>query len=84
MTQWQNTQAVIAWFKSTENIRSSSFIKFDIVNFYPSIMKELLTKSLNYAKFITTIEEEVIANVFHARKSLLFDKTTLLEKCPNT
>ena len=48
MNQWQNTQAVITWFKSIGNKRSSSFIKFDIVDF---------TKSINYAKSITIIEE---------------------------
>ena len=51
-----------------------SFIKFDIVNFYPSITKELLTKSVNYAKFITTIEEEVITTIVHAHKSLFLTK----------
>ena len=49
MNQWQNTQTVITWFKSIENKESSSFITFDIVDFYPSITKELLTKSMNYA-----------------------------------
>ena len=82
MNQWQNTQAVITWFKSIENKRRSSFIKFDIVNFYPYITKELLTKSIHYAKSITTIEE-VIATIFHARKSLLFDKTSTWVKKDN-
>ena len=77
MNQWQNTQAVITWFKSIENKRSSSFIKFDIVNFYPSITKELLTKSIHYAKSITTIEKEVVKSVFHAGKSFLFDKNSV-------
>ena len=63
--------------KSIENKRSSSFIKFDIVGFYPSITKDLFTKSINYAKSITTIEEEVITTIVHARKSLLFDKTSV-------
>ena len=72
-----HTQAVITWFKSIENKRSSSFIKFDIVDFYPSITKELLTKSTNYAKSITTIEKEVITTIFHAHKSFLFDKTSV-------
>ena len=62
---------VITWFKSIENKRSSSFIKFDTVNFYPSMTKELLTK------YITPIEEEVITTIFHARKSFLFDKTRI-------
>ena len=69
--------------KSIENKRSSSFIKFDIVGFYPSITKDLLTKSINYAKSITTIEEEVITTIVHARKSLLFDKTSVWVKKDN-
>ena len=83
MNQWQNTQAVITWFKSIENKGSSSFITFDIVDLYPSITKELLTKSMNYAKSLNTIEEEVIATIFHARKSLLFDKTSVWVKKDN-
>ena len=83
MKQWQNTQAVITWLKSIDNKRSSSFIKFDIVDFYPSITKELLTKSINYAKSTTTIEDEVITTIFHACKSLLFDKTSVCVKKDN-
>ena len=47
------------------------------------LFKELLTKSINYAKSITPIEEEVITTVFHARKSLLFDKTSVWVKKDN-
>ena len=83
MKYWQNTQAVITWLKSIENKRSSSFIKVDIVNFYSSITKELLTKSTNYPQAITTIEEEVITAIFHARKTLLFDKTSIWVKKDN-
>ena len=54
------------------------------MDFYPSISKELLTKSINYAKSITPIEEEVITTVFHARKSLLFDKTSVWVKKDNS
>ena len=52
------------------------FIKFDIVEFYPSITEKLLRKALNFAKEHTTIsaqEEEVI---WHARKSLLFSSNS--------
>ena len=47
------------------------------MNFYPSITNELLAKSINYTKSITTIEEEVITTIFHTRKSLLSDKTSI-------
>ena len=83
MNQWQNMQTVITWFKSIENKKSSSFIKLDIVSFYPSITKELLTKSINYAQSITNIEEEAITAISHARKTLLFDKTSISIKKDN-
>ena len=44
----------------------------------------MLTKPINYAKSITTIEEEVIKTVFHAGKSLLFDKTSFWVKKDNS
>ena len=53
------------------------------MDFYPSITKELLTKSINYAKSTTTIEDEVITTIFHACKSLLFDKTSVWVKKDN-
>ena len=48
-------------------------IKFDIVDFYPSITEKLLDNSLTFAKTHTTISDQEI-NVFkHSRKALLFD-----------
>ena len=70
MNQWRNTKSVIEWFKAIKN--KSSFIKFDIVEFYPS-----LSKAIEYAQSVTTIEEKVIKTICHARKSLLFDKNNL-------
>ena len=74
MNQWRNTKSVIEWFKATKNESKSSFIKFDIVDFYPSISKELLLKAIKYAQTVTNIQEKVIKMIYHARKSLLFDK----------
>ena len=55
------------------------------MDFYPSISEELLTKSINYAKSITLIEEEeVITTVFHARKLLLYGKTNVWVKNDNS
>ena len=77
MNEWQNMQAVITWFKTIKNKRNGSFIKSVIVDFYPSILKDLLTKCINYAKSIATIEEKLITIVFHARKLLLLTKPVL-------
>ena len=43
-------------------------------NFYLSITKELLMKSLNYAKSIEAINEKVVKVIMHSRKLLLFDR----------
>ena len=83
VNQWRNTKSVIEWFKAIKNKSKSSFIKFDIVEFYPSITKELLSKAIEYAQSVTTIEEKVIKTIYHARKSLLFDKNNVWVKKDN-
>ena len=45
-----------------------------MTNFYLSITKELLMKSLNYAKSIEAINEKVVKVIMHSRKLLLFDR----------
>ena len=55
VNQWRETSTVIDWFKKIENKKSSRFIKFDIVDFYPSISEQLLDNALTFAKLHTTI-----------------------------
>ena len=73
VNQWRNTSTVIEWFKAIPNKGRSRFIKFDIVEFYPSISEKLLDKSINYAKQLTTFDDKMISFIKQARKSLLFD-----------
>ena len=81
MNQWRNTKSVIEWFKAIKNKSKFYFIKFDIIEFYPSIIsKELLSKAIEYAQSVTTIEEKVIKTIYHANKSLLFDKDNVWVK----
>ena len=82
--QWRNTSSVISWFKNIPSKEHSKFIKFDIVNFYPSITEELLMKSINYAKSIDTIDDNVVKVIMHSRRSLLFDKDTVWVKKQNS
>ena len=69
VNQWQNTTTVTTKGKSR-------FIKFDIVEFDPSISEELLNRFISFARSITTISESVINIIYHWRKSLLFNKTS--------
>ena len=72
--QWRNTSEVIDWFKAIPDKPRSRFVKFDIVNFYPSITEELLDKALEFASQYHAISESDISIIKHARKSLLFSK----------
>ena len=70
--QWRNTQAVIDWFKLIPNKTKAQFIKFDIVEFYPSINEKLLDNAVSYAQTLTIIPNDIIQLIKEARRSLLF------------
>ena len=71
---WKDTREVIEWFKSVTNKQKHKFIVFDIKFFYPAIMKDLLTKCLKFAEEKFQISNDDKKIIFHARKSLLFNK----------
>ena len=62
---------MITWFKNIKSKSSSSFIKFDIVDFYPSISKDLLLKAINFDKSVTPIQDKFIETILHSRKNYL-------------
>ena len=72
MNQWRNTNSVLEWFNKLPTKRESSFLKFDIVEFYPSISETLLNKALQYASNYVKLSDKEINMIFNARKSLLF------------
>ena len=74
---------MISWFKNIPNKPRSKFIKFDVVDFYPSISESLLEKAIEYAQTITDIRDNVIRTVMQARKSLLFDNSNVWVKEDN-
>lgn len=73
VNQWKNTSTVINWFTDIPNKGNSRFIKFNIVEFYPSITEKLLDKAIAYARSVNTITDDVLAIIKNSRKSLLFD-----------
>ena len=71
--QWRNSQSVIEWFKSIKNKKRCKFLKFDIAEFYPSISKKVLIKSIKFAREFTEISEEEEEIIIHAKEALLFN-----------
>ena len=50
----------------------SSFISFNVKNFYPSILIKLFADSIKYAKNVIEISDQDTAIIMQARKTLLF------------
>ena len=74
LKQWQSTDEVLKWFNKIENKKSKSFLQMDIVEFYPSITKELLEKAIDWASTITPISKSTKEIILHSRKSFLFSR----------
>ena len=63
----------IDWFRKIKDKKRSTFVQFDIIEFYPSITKELLVRSLNHFREYTEITEEEIEIILASRKTVLSD-----------
>ena len=72
VNQWKNTSEVITWFKNIKKKNKTSFINFEVENFYSSISIELFTEAINYAKSITSIDDEQLSIIMQSRRTLLF------------
>ena len=78
VNQWQNTTTVIDWFKLLPQKDKSRFIKFDIVEFYPSISEELLNRSISFARSITTISDSVIRGGFRTAATSKMERFVII------
>ncbi|RUA05113.1 MAG: hypothetical protein DSY43_05320, partial [Gammaproteobacteria bacterium] len=73
VNQWKNTASMLQWYKQITNKRDSSFICFDVVEFYPSISEVLLNRALDFAFKYVTISADDRQIIIHAKRSLLFN-----------
>ena len=80
MNQWRNTHSVIAWFKSIPNKNQTKFLKFDIVDFYPSISQKLLQNAIKFAKLHTKIDKQISEAILKARKSNSIQQERTIDK----
>ena len=64
------------WFENIENKKSHTFIKFDVVNFYPSITHTMLKNAISWARQFISITPEDENIIIEAKNSLLFKDGT--------
>ncbi len=77
--QWTNSEEVIEWFKGLEKDKYE-FIKFDVVEFYPSITEELVDKAMTFATKYVEIDDEETNIIKHSTKSILVNNNTIWKK----
>ena len=77
--QWTDTDQVLNWFTGLEK-QTYSFFKFDVVDFYPSISKELVIKSLKFADNYTSKPTEDSSLIKKKCKSVLYEQGSLWQK----
>ena len=80
LNQWRNTASTLSWFNAISDKPNCRFLKFDVVEFYPSITEKLRTDAINFANDYVNINDEAISTIMHARKSLLFCEGNLWVK----
>ena len=72
LQQWRSTSEVIQWYKNSEKSKKK-LLKFDIVQFYPSISPDLIDEAISWIRSIVNISDEDISIIMHARKAFLFN-----------
>ena len=77
---WKNSLDTFECFKNIKHKNRTTFIQFDIIDFYPSITKELLLLSINLARNYTDIIQEELDIILACRKSVLVYNNTIWEK----
>ena len=81
--QWRNASNVIDWFQNITDKENCILIQFDIEEFYPSITKHIMLKVIEHANLYTSITQQELDIILHARKSLLFFQNIPWEKTIN-
>ena len=72
LVQWRNTQEVLSWFEYIPQKNTKCFVKFDIVDFYPSITSKSITQALKFARKYTKISRKDERIIRHSCKTLMF------------
>lgn len=80
---WKDSSDTIKWFANMSDKNRSIFIKFDIIDFYSSISRDLLVDCINFAKNHMDITDDEINIILTARKSLLASNDSTWIKCQN-
>ena len=75
LNQWSSSDDVTKWFENININTKSTFFKFDIEQFYPSITSTLMHEAIQWAKHYYSFTEMEIQTITNARESYLFNNS---------
>ena len=73
LQQWTDTDQMLRWFTSLEKGKFN-LMKFDVVEFYPSITEPLLNNAINFAESFVEVSNEDINIIRNSCMSVLHSK----------
>ena len=79
--QWINTSQVIDWFKNLENKSSLTFLKFDIVAFYPSITPKKFNIAVSWSKQNHNFTEQQLEIISNCKSHFFLERSPWIKKC---
>ena len=68
---WKNSYETIELFRKIKDKIKATFMQFDIIDFYPSITKNILIDSINYARKYVDITNEQYEMILTCRNTVL-------------
>ena len=83
LNQWTSNVQPKRWFRNMKNIKSMSFVVFDIKSYYPSISPRLLEDALSWGSSIVKIPERDKELFRESRRCLLFHNLEYWTKIKN-
>ena len=73
LNQWTNTDQVLDWFSNLDESKYQ-LMKFDVVEFYPSISEDLLKKAIKFAEKHVCLTDDETNIIHNSCKSVLHSK----------
>ena len=74
----ENSFEVLGWFNNIKNKNLFTFMKFDVVDFYPSISNKLLIISIQFARKYVDLSNDQIEIILHRRYTVWREKLDIL------
>ena len=72
LQQWKNSYEVLKCLKIIKHKEVFTYMKFDVIEFYPSISKDLFIESIQFSRKYVEISKDLIGIILHSCRTIIF------------